>query len=69
MAEQATIDDALAGLSVAIAGIMEDEVDAAVTSLPAEARKREARFATLIAAGEDIAALAAAAKVLLRRHR
>lgn len=68
MSDKDTTDEALALLSVIIGTIMEDEVDSAVSSLPAAADARQARFAALGAAGRDIAALAAAAEVLLRRR-
>lgn len=60
-------DEVLALLSLAIGSIMEDEVDAAVTLLPHDRSERSARFDALGAAGLDIAALAKAADVLLRR--
>jgi hypothetical protein len=60
-------DQALALLSVAIGAIMEDEEVAAVSALPPGADERRARFVALGLAGRDIAALAAAAEVLLRR--
>lgn len=68
MAEQDRTDETLALLSVAIGSIMEDEVDAAVTALPTGIDDIEARFSALCAAGRDIASLAAAAEVLLRRR-
>lgn len=68
MSDVETTDEALAMLSVIIGTIMEDEVDSAVSGLPADAAARQARFTALGAAGRDIAALAAAAEVLLRRH-
>lgn len=61
------VDQALSLLSVAIGAIMEDEEVAAVSTLPPGADKRRARIAALGLAGRDIAALAAAAEVLLRR--
>lgn len=68
MSDTDTTDEALALLSVIIGTIMEDEVDSAVSSLPAAADARQARFAGLAAAGRDIAALAAAGELLIRRR-
>ncbi len=56
-------------LSLSIGMIMEDEVDGALTLLPAAAEARSERFQALAQAGRDIAALAEAADVLLRRSR
>lgn len=60
-------DDLLAGLSVAIAAIMEDEVVRAVLLLPVDDGMCAERFEALRLAGDDIGKLAAAAKVILRR--
>jgi len=68
MARRDSTAETLAALSVAIAAIMEDEVDGAVTSFPRSADAIRARFAALETAGDDIRRLAAAAEVLLRRR-
>lgn len=69
MAENDMTDESVALLSVAIGMIMEDEVDAAVSALPADSAQRHARFTALGQVGRDIVTLAAAAEVLLRyRH-
>jgi hypothetical protein len=49
-------------------GIMEDEVDGAVTALPSGDTEALARIAALKCAGEVIAKIAAAAEVVLRRY-
>lgn len=67
MSERELVDETLSRLSVLIGTIMEDDVDCAVTALPADAERRTARFARLNRAGRDITALAEAAHVLLRR--
>ena len=53
-------------LSVAIAMVMEDHADAAVSTLPRGPENRRRHFAQLKQAGEDIVALATAADILLR---
>lgn len=58
---------ALALLSVEIGILMEDHVQQAILSLPAGNRERRERFERLRLAGNDIAAMAAAAEALLRR--
>lgn len=62
-------DELLAGLSVVIGTIMEDEVTDVVSVLPKGCEPRAALFSTLQAAGRDIAALADAAMVILRGCR
>lgn len=55
-------------LVLAIGMIMEDEVDAAVTSASVPAAKQPAFIDQLAQAGREILALAAAAEVLHRRY-
>jgi hypothetical protein len=57
----------LAFLSVAIASIMEDEVEPAILALPADDQACAERFESLQMAGRDIDVLAAAAAVVIRR--
>lgn len=55
-------------LSLFIGMIMEDEVDGAVTMTPAAPPQLASRIERLREAGLDIAALASAADVVLRRY-
>jgi hypothetical protein len=68
MAAKTISEMALPLLSVTIGMIMEDEVTEAVITLPSDQAQRAARFEALARAGTDIATLAAAAAVLLRRY-
>ena len=61
-------DDALAYLSVLIGTIMEDHAEEGISKLPHDARQRKCRFEMLHEADCDIALLASAAQVLLRRN-
>jgi len=60
-------DKVLPLLSISIGIIMEEELDAAVSALPVDRDAQRARFADLQRAGQDIAALAQAAEVIIRR--
>lgn len=62
-------DELLAGLSVMIGTIMEDEVTGAVSRVPSGKDERVQRFGALEQAGADIAMLAAAAAVIVRRRQ
>ena len=68
MVGEDVVDPALQLLSVAIGMIMEDHADEAITRLPADPEARRERFDRLHAAGRDIAAVAEAARALLRRR-
>lgn len=57
----------IAGLCLEAGRIMEDESPSLALTLPASTTLTAERLATAQQAGEDIAALAAAAQVLLRR--
>ena len=57
----------IAGLCLEAGRIMEDESPALALALPFSTREVARRLANARQAGEDIAALAAAAQVLLRR--
>lgn len=59
---------ALALLSVRIGMIMEDHAAEAVMALPRSRPERLTRFERLRRAGSDIAAMALAAEVLMRRR-
>jgi hypothetical protein len=60
-------EPASALISVAIGTLMEDHADAAVSLLPTEPDDRIKHFERLQSVGRDIAILAGAAEVLLRR--
>lgn len=68
MTPEPVADELAQRLSVLIGMIMEDEVDQAVTATPGEPAQLQVRLAALARAGEDIAKLAAAAEVVLRRY-
>ena len=59
--------DLIASLCLEAGRIMEDESPALALRLPASATLSAGRLTSALQAGEDIAALAAAAQVLLRR--
>lgn len=61
-------DQIIQQLCVTAGSIMEDASVAAVSQLAATADKRYAHLLALRQAGEDIAALLAAAEVLMRRR-
>ena len=61
--------EVIASLCLEAGRIMEDESTDLALTLPASAASIAARLATARQAGEDIAALAAAAQVLLRRRK
>lgn len=59
--------DLVAGLCLEAGRIMEDQSPSLALSLPASTKEVARRLGNAWQAGEDIAALAAAAQVLLRR--